>query len=293
MSAAGITHALAAYQRRVVMVTFVRAAVVAACLTALATELARLRPDTLPHSAVFALFGIGAIASALYARAQQPSAIDVARHLDHAGRAQDLFVTAVECEGRDDEMSAAVTRAAAVRLPTQPSARMYPFEWPRQWRRWAALVVVTQVIAIALVWRGPDARALPDSGAAMSLPGGAPGAGTSAADTGAPGATAPPAGTQARAADSAALDVAKPADTPETPAASATANDAATSGTGASTGAAPSSASGGTGAETGDAGSRYRQAAAHASDAVAHGRVPAALRSVVERYFIAIRPERK
>lgn len=295
MTPASISRALSAHQRRAATVAFMRAGLIAAGIALLALELARLGPDLLPVGAAaraMATFAAGLVVSGLYARAVTPSALDVARHLDRSARAQDLFVTAVEREDQRDEMSAAIARAASAALAAIPPPRAYPFEWPRQWRRWAALAVAVQALAIVATWRSPDARTLPASGAALSLPGSAAGSGTGgAAAAASPGAAAT--GAPTPPPDTAALTAAKPADARDTSAATSTSNDAAAAGSGAAAGNATASAPGTGSAETRDTDSRYRQAAAQASDAVAHGRVPAALRGVVERYFIAIRSQGK
>lgn len=254
MSEVRISRALAIYQRRAIAVSAVRASVVAIGVTLLAAELA-------PFSLVG--LAVGLIIAVAYARRGMPTPLDAARRIDRVARLQDLIVTAVQLEGRDDDMSAAIARAAAAALRAVPAARVYPLEPPHQWRRWAVLAVGVQVLAIALTWRAPDARPMSTGSAALSIPGaGGDGTTPTAPQKNAiAAATAAPTASQIAEAASAPLGV---GDSP--------------------TGAA-------TGHETSDSGNRYRQAAARAGDALAGRRVPAALRGVVERYFTAIRPQ--
>lgn len=287
------SNSLDAYQRRAVAVAFLRASVLALAAMLLTAELAVLKPDLLRVGLSFAAFATliaGLIASVVYARTQMPSVVSVARHLDRSARSQDLFVTALEREQYDDDMSAAITRAASAAITRVPARLAYPLEWPRQWRRWAAVAAVTQVIAVSAVWRAPAERPVAASGASVSVPGTGVGSGGASTDAGAAPATSPAANAAPAPAPS-TMPSTTTASERNSPA-STTPPDAASSGATTTAGAGAATAPAAAG-ETANGANRYRQAVAHAGDALTHGRVPAALRGVVERYFTAIRPQGK
>jgi hypothetical protein len=288
----GTARALVPYQRRAILVAFLRAGLVAVAIALLAAELLNLQPDVVgTHVRLTAAIALiaGVLASGIYARATMPALRDVARRVDRAGRLRDLIVTAEERDERNDEVSAVLARAAVAAIGRVSPARVYPIEAPHQWRRWLALSAATQIIAIGLAWRAPDARPMPPSGAALSLPGS--GVGQDAA-SGAAATTASPATANTPTPATATADT-KPAAiaSRNVVPAGASAGDAAASGTGAAEDAATSSVASLPDRETGGGGNSYRQAADRASDAIARGRVPAALRGIVERYFTAIRPQ--
>lgn len=293
--AGGVTRALGAFRRRAMLVAFVRAATVGLVLALLVMEIVALLP-VYWHSHLLSLSLVVMAAAftvaALYARRCLPTALNAARRVDHIDRLHDLIVTALECETRADDISVAITRTACASLSTSHVARMLPFEMPRQWRRWTALIAVAQVAAIAFAWRPPGARALPASGSALSMPGSA-----DAASAATPASPAP--GSASAASPSAPTPtvplIAAAATTANTAEASSANAEPAAAGTPRSTAVVGEQLleSAGATPETLNGPNRYRQAAAHASDVVAQGRVPAALRGVVERYFAAIRTQGK
>ncbi len=297
MSTPGIAQTLDAYRRRAALIAALRAALVATGAALLAAELTMLRPDLIGVDArvvAIVILVAGLAASVLYARAETPSRRDAARDIDRAAHLQDLTITAVERADHRDDMSAAIARAATTALQNIRAARVYPVEPPRHWRRWSVLVIAVQVAAIVLTWRAPAARPTSATGAALTMPGsgaGAGPAGTAGADTAAsrPSSTSQPDPAAGPVASVSAPSGAKP-DATGAPTASA-ARDAA--GAGVEPSRAPTSAFGAADRETADARNRYRQAAARAGDVIAQGRVPAARRGVVERYFTAIRPQGK
>ena len=298
MSTVGIASSLASFRQRAMLVAGVRATLVAVVITALAAELVGLRPDLVGTRGLLSVIIVTVVAilgtatAIVYAWRHRPSALDAARRIDRVARLQDVVVTALERESQTDEMSAAVCRSAAIALARVAPSRVYLLEAPRRWREWAALAVAVQIVAIALVWRAPEARPMAAAGSALSMPGG----------PGAPGAEQAPAPRPQGLAASAvgeAGTAAQPIATSQTagsrPDTSATdaPTDAAMSGAGAATGQSLRPATGDGSGETATGSNRYRQAAGRAGDAIAQGRVPAALRGVVERYFSAIRLQGK
>lgn len=295
MSAAGVTRLLAAFQRRAVLVAGVRAGAVVVCGAVLVAELAALRPDLLGAQRlmiVITVLAIGVCATVAYALAHRPTPTDAARRIDRTAHLQDLVVTAVEREFAPDPMSAAIARAADTALRALPPARVYPLQPPSRWRRWAVLVAGVQVVAVILAWQAPNARQMPASGTSLSMPADASGAGAANIGTGGPaaGSAAAPVPATARPDTRGALADAGSAVTEIRPTGGAAA-DADASSTSAPVGASSLLAPGAVAGSTGGARDRYRQAAERASDILAHGRVPAALRGVVQRYFTSIQSQ--
>lgn len=292
MTTLGIARALAPYRRRAILVIFLRSSFIAVVVALLIAELLTVRPTLVgtPMTLAIAItLAIGLAVSAAYAYATTPALRDVARRVDRAGQLNDLVVTAQERDRRDDEITVVVARAAIASLKHVPAAQAYPIQAPLHWRRWTALAAAVQVIAIGLAWRAPDARPMPPLATALSLPGS--GAGPDAAN---PAAPAPaPATSDGSATTATSATTSRPVAVTGRDAVprDASAGDAAASGAGAAGDAATPSVAGLSDRETATGRNRYRQAANRVSDAIARGRVPAALRGVVERYFTAIRPQ--
>ena len=292
MTARPMTAALAVFQRRAMLAAVVRVLLVVLLLTALMAEAAAIRSDLFDQyviRAIAALTIAGIVGSGIVALRRRPRLIDVARRLDRVARLQDLMVTAVGCERGTDQMSLAIVGAARVAVARIAPAEAYPLGVPRQWRRWAMLAAAAQVAAIGIAWRAPAARLMPASLSSLAMPAAGGDERTASPQTAStPGADAP--ATPGLSATASERAVASPLpDAGRDASASAAPRDAATTGSGLAPAAPPTSAPGASGTATANSDNRYSQPPPRTGGVTPHGRVPAALRRVVERYFAAIR----
>jgi hypothetical protein len=255
------------FERRALAARLFQALTISVLLGGLAAEAAWAASLSAGYafSGVFSAF---ALLAAAHAFRRRPIAIDVARHIDRCGRLQDLIVSALACDRRDDEVAAIVRAAGAAALRQQSSSRMYPLEAPTHWRRWATAALAAQVVMVPFAWRPPARRLETPALTSLSLP-----ANTSASPSQRGGPATPPTG---------GPQVPKPSVAPA-PAESASARSADIRSASSS---APSAI---TTSDIATRGSdRVRIAARAAADDAAAGRVPIARRSIVERYFTSL-----
>ncbi len=257
--------ALEPFARRAVFVAVVRSAMLTMPVAAVIVQILWLAGFR-QALAIAAVIASGLVVSVIWAVRQRPAPADVARRVDDRARLQDLVITAAQSSGGSASPLVQLVRDDAVAALKRQSPRaMYPIELPRRWRHGAALLVVAQVALLALIWQPPAERAPQSSATALVLPSGnaASSAKEQQQDSRAP----------QQAENAAASTAATPVAATARPAASAIHESAEAAGSGAA------------GLERAD---RLRLAAASAESDLAAGRVPAARRAIVERYFAAL-----
>ena len=266
---AGVRAALRPFERRAVLVAFIRAFATTLVATAIVTDIAFLAG--MRTAAVLVLFvAVGLIGSLIYAVHHRPTLLVLARRIDARANLNELLVSAIECQG--DGMPSLVRSASVAALQRVPVANAFPFEPPRHWRRWLIGAVVIQVIALPLLFRAPAPRAQAPTLSSLSLPSISP-----AANAATP------------------RDLRNPT-TPQSSAPQPAAGPSPRVSTDATrTEASPTTdvLSSGAAGTAGGSDDRLRLAAAGADDDIAAGRVPIARRAIVERYFAAIQTLRK
>lgn len=257
------------FERRALLVSFVKAISIASLVVALTAEIGALF-DVRNALALILLIAIATAAGAVYAVVGRPSPLMLARRIDAGAHLNDLVVTAIGCDG--DGMPAAVRRACLAALAAESPKRVMPFEAPPHWRRWIAAAGAVQLIAVPMLFRAPAARATAPGLSALAMPAASTSAGANGKNGSQDAKSNPPApGTPANATVNPTPAVA--------PAGSARGSDAVT---------ANARDAGGNGSDA-----RLRLAIANADADIAAGRVPLARRAIVQRYFAAIQSQRR
>jgi hypothetical protein len=270
-----VASALRPFARRASIVEFVRTAMVTIPAGVVLAEILWL--DLLPVSIDRAL-ATGVIATAtlavtaMMARIGRPEIADVARRADRQARLQDLVISGLQSSLDSSPIASLVRRDAVAALNRQTANEIYPIEMPRRWRSGAVALLASQAIVLTFIWQPPSARPAQQSALSLELPSG--NAGSSAApkkqDSGpvasstTPSVTAPGVlTTKSTSSPAGSETVQGPADLIASPVAGSAAGD------------------------------RLRLAAASAEVELTAGRVPAARRAIVERYFAALQSQRK
>lgn len=283
---------LTGLSRRARLVGFVRGAVTVAVVALVAVELAwALRWPLGLIGLATAAVGLGV--SAWRAHHQMPSPAQVARRADTTLHLKDLLITAYERRNATDTVSRAVVASAHAAVSSASASAIYPFEGPRAIRLLAIGTGLAQVVVLMLVWQAPDAGAPLNTLAALSLPGGGNDAGSPAAIASTPKAVGgssaggSPASNEVRASATRPAS-AMPADAKTTVDASG-GNDAAATADNLS-GRSPRDAVTGAMRESLAArdAEQLRQATQNARTPQTQGRVPIAMRGLVERYFASL-----
>jgi hypothetical protein len=264
--------ALRRFERRAIVVSFVKTVSIAMLAVGLAAEVAALSGERRVW-AVTALIAVALAGSAVYAVVRRPSLLALARRVDANGRLNDLIVTAIDRDGGD--MAAMVRRAAIAALAEESPRRAIPFEASRRWRLWIAAAGVVQLAAVPMLFRAPAERAAASGLSALTMPAASGGPGVSGKSDRSNGASNPP------TADASTGAVAK------APAEAAQA--------GAPVGSDGLTATARDDAAVGAPGNddQLRLAIANADADMAAGHVPLARRALVQRYFAAIQSQRK
>lgn len=266
----GVAAALQPFARRAMGVTFAKHLMLTLPIALIVFQVGQavwLTGITGP-AAITALVTTAIMISGVVAARQRPALIDVARRVDNRARLQDLIVSAIDSTGsigatdaRVEGLTALVRRDAIAALTRHAPRDVYPVVLPTRWRQLAAVVLVVETAALAIVWQAPARRAAESPLSSLVLPSG---------DSGAPS----------------SLPQRNPAAARPTPESSGSSSAAAatapvrsgTPGVANPAGSAPSAVST-------SSNERIRLATANAAADVTAGRVPAGRRALVERYF--------
>jgi len=265
---ADVAAALQPFARRGRVVAFLKYAMLAAPMAIIGAQilwLAGIRRLLLLAFFIALWLGI----SVVIAFRQRRSMLDVARHVDARARLQDLVVSAVG--SRDDGLASLVRRDAIAALKPQSPAAIYPVELPAHWRQFAAAALVVEAVMLAIVWQAPAERAATSSLTALVLP--STSNGSAAPSPPLPDRTPDAARAATESTPSPSGATATPQGGPGVPAIEDPASAAASAAAAAN--------------------ERLRLAAASAETDLSAGRVPAARRAIVERYFAALQSQRK
>lgn len=226
--------------------------------------LAGVRSPFVPIALAAGALTIGAVA----ALRRRPALIGVARRVDERANLQDLIVSALDAGG--DGLAVLVRNDAVTALARQDPRKIYSLELPAGWRRIAVAALVAETALLGFAWQAPRERASNSSLASLVLPNSG---GASASQAAHPNPSKP--------------DESRPTSdvTPQP-------SSAASMKTG---GGVPAVERGETnGAAAAPAGAdRIGLARTDAESDITAGRVPAAKRAMVERYFAALQAQRK
>lgn len=263
---ARLIRALQPFGRRSGVVEFWKHSMPALAVAVITLQILWIAGIRNPFVAV-ALLAAAVGISAVAALRRKPALIDVARRVDQRAGLQDLVVSAVDSRG--DGLAALVRDEAVNALARQNPRDLYPLELPAAWRRIAVAALAAETVLVALAWQAPAERASNPSLASMVLPASSAAASKTAQPT-------PQNRTDARPVEPSSSS---------SPAVSATPGNRTMSAIDPGGTRDSAAISGGT--------DRIRLAAANAENDIAAGRVPAARRAIVERYFAALQAQRK